>query len=249
MHKINFYLESRLASIKKRAATYSCLDPAAALKAAREWQVKYGRKGWRAYDSANHYDDEGALCLESLDGYNATPIQDISRRAFDYSGYYADSFQSELIRPYIVTIKTARGLFICPAVDYSDSDIATIYINLGVTVPKNARAQDLTEWQFYAARRADSLADSIARDSRECDAENQAILERGELTIQIKEARQTARGLIAAIKAQRKAGIDLTGAICDALTDKLKEYRREIIKARERRDALAENYWLSVEGY
>lgn len=249
MPKINFYLESRLASIKKRAATYCRLDPAAALKAAREWQVKYGRKGWRAYDSANHYDDEGALCLESLYGYNATPIQDISRRAFDYSGYYADSFQNELIRPHIVTIKTARGLFICPAVDYSDSDIATIYINLGVTVPKNALAHELENAQFYAARRADSLADSIARDSRECDAENQALQEQEQLSEDISEARKMARALILAIKAQRRAGIDLKGAICDALTDKLREYRRDIIKARERRDALAQNYWLSVEGY
>ena len=45
------------------------------------------------------------------------------------------------------------------------------------------------------------------------------------------------------------AGIDLGGAICDALTDKLREDRRQILKARERREALKENYWLAVEGY
>ena len=250
MNKINFYLESRLASIKKRAEGYAKHNPDGAYKSALDWQVSYGRKGWIAYDSANDYDDEGNMRLYSLDGYNTTPCNKIRPRYFDYTGYYADSFQHEVIAPQVVTIKAGkRGVFIAPAISYSDSDCATIYFSRGQFAPNDINCDAYESATMEAARIADSLADSAARDSREADAEFQAEQQIEDLAEDIKDARQTARGLIVAIKAQRKAGIDLSGAICDALTDKLREYRRQIIKARERREALKENYWLAVEGY
>ena len=75
MNKINFYLESRLASIKKRAEGYAKHNPAGAYQSAFEWQVKYGRKGWRAYDSSNDYDNEGNMRLYNLDDLDCVPIQ------------------------------------------------------------------------------------------------------------------------------------------------------------------------------
>ncbi len=250
MNKINFYLESRLAAVKKRAAEWSKHNPDGAYKSALDHQVKYKRKGWIKYDSANDYDDEGNLRLYSLDGYDATALIDLGRRYFDYTGYYADSFQMELVKPYIVKIKAGKkGVFIAPAIAYSDCDIATIYFSRGQFAPNDSQDIEHDRAAMEAARIADSLADSAARDSREADAQFQAEQEAEQLAEDIKDARQTARGLIAAIKAQRRAGIDLGGAICDALTDKLREYRRQILKARERREALKENYWLAVEGY
>ena len=246
MNKINFYLESRLAAVKKRAADWAKHNPEGAYKSALDHQVKYGRKGWIKYDAANHYSAAGDLCTENLAAFDAVPIQDISRRAFDYSGYYADNFQCELIKPYIVKIKTSRGLFIAPAIEYSDSDISTVYLSRGQLVEKGG---DQCAAAYECARIADSIAESEAESSREGDAQFQAEQEADDLADTIKDARQTARGLIVAIKAQRRAGIDLKGAICDALTDKLREYRREIVKARERREALKDNFWLAVEGY
>ena len=248
MNKINFYLESRLASIKKRAESYKKHNPEGAYKSALDWQVKYGRRGWIRYDSANSYNEAGDLCLYNLNDYDATPLQDIAPRTYSYTGYYADNFQFDLVKPYIVKIKTSRGVFICPAIAYSECDDATIYFSRGQLAPNDPQNLEHDAAVYDCARIADRIAEREAENGRECDAQHQAEQEAEQLAQDIAEARKTARGLIAAIKAQRKAGIDLAGAICDALTEKLREYRREIIKARERRDALAENYWLSVEG-
>ena len=247
MQKINYLLSGRLAAIKTRAEKNARHDPAGAYKSALEYQVKYGRKGWIKYDSANHYDDAGNMRRYDLNGFDVTPIQEISPRVFDYLGYYADNFQMELIKPYIVKIKTSRGLFIAPAVAYSDCDISTIYLSRGQLAPNDP--QDLAHQAaiYDTARIADHIAEREADKSREADAQFQAEQEAEQLAEEISEARKMARGLIAAIRAQRKAGIDLGGAICDALTDKLREYRRDVIKARERREALALNYWLAVD--
>ena len=254
MNKIHYQLSSRLDKVlseaQKTAARWGNLTRAEAVKMAMNSQVKYGRAGYRSYDSANHYNAEGDLCAENLNGYNATSIQDIRPRYFDYSGYYADNFQNELVNSYVVKIKAGKkGVFICPAISYSDCDIATIYFSHGQFAPNDTNSVEYDAAMMDAARIADGIAESEAEKSREADAQFQAEDQAEQLADTIKDARETARGLIAAIKAQRKAGIDLGGAICDALTDKLREYRREIIKARERRDALKDNYWLSVEGY
>jgi len=251
MYKINFYLESRLAKIRKSTAesvTKYGRDPAGAYKNALEYQVSYGRPGYRRYDSANNYSEAGDLHADNLDGFNATPLQDIAPRTYQYTGYYSDNFQFDLVKPYIVKIKTSRGIFICPAIAYEESDGVTIYFSRGQLAPNDPQNLEHDAAVYDAARIADRIAEREAEAGREDDAKFQAESEAEELAQAISEARQTARGLIAAIKAQRKAGIDLAGAICDALTDKLREYRREIIKARERRDALAANFWLSVEG-
>jgi hypothetical protein len=252
MQKINFYLESRLAKIKKSAGDSVAKfgrDPAGAYKSALEYQVRYGRAGYRRYDSANNYSEAGDLFVDNLDGFNATPLQDIAPRTYQYTGYYSDNFQFDLVKPYIVKIKTSRGVFICPAIAYEECDGATIYFSRGQLAPNDPQDLAHDAAAYDCARIADHIAEQEAENARECDAQHQAEQEAEQLAEAIQEARQTARGLIAAIKAQRRAGIDLGGAICDALTDKLREYRREVIKARERRDALAENYWLSVEGY
>ena len=249
MQKINYLLSGRLAAIKKQAEKWAAHNPAGAYAAALSHQVKYKRRGYIAYDTENHYTEAGDLCGYSLDGFDAVPIQDISRRAFAYSGYYADSFQHEVIEPYIVKIKAGKkGVFIAPAIAYSDCDITTVYFSQGQFAPNDP--QDLAQQAaiYDAARLADSIAEREAERSREADAQDQAEQEAEQIAEQITEARKMARALIVAIKAQRRAGIDLGGAICDALTDKLHEYRRDIIKARERREALKDDFWLSVEG-
>jgi hypothetical protein len=249
MQKINYLLAARLASVKKQAEKWAAHNPAGAYKSALNHQVKYKRRGYIAYDTANHYSEAGDLCAYDLTGYNAAPLQDISPRAYSYTGYYADSFQHEIIKPYIVKIKAGKkGVFICPAIVYSESDIATIYFSQGQFAP-NDSADKAHECAIYdAARLADRIAEREAEENREGDAQFQAEQMRDDLAEQITEARKMARALIVAIKAQRRAGIDLAGAICDALTDKLREYRAEIISARARREALKGNFWLSVEG-
>lgn len=250
MNKINFYLESRLAAVKKRAEQWAKHNPDGAYQSALNHQVKYGRKGWIKYDSANFYNEAGDLTAYNLDGFDATPCNKIRPNYFDYTGYYADNFQHETITPQVVTIKAGRrGVFIAPAISYSDSDCATIYFSRGQFAPADINCDAYESATMEAARAADRIAERAAEQGREDDAKFQAEQQAEDLAEDIKDARQTARGLIAAIKDQRRAGIDLGGAICDALTDKLRDCGRQVMKARERREALKDNFWLSVEGY
>ena len=245
MNKINFYLESRLASIKKRAESYKKHNPEGAYKSALDWQVKYGRRGWIRYDSANSYNEAGDLCLYNLNDYDATPCEKISPRRFQYTGYYADNFQHEVVTPQIVKIKTSRGLFICPAIAYSDCDIATIYLSRGQFAP--ADSDNLTHKcaLYDAAAIADSLAEREAERSREADAQFQAEQQAGDLKHDNKNALKEARELIAAIREQRRYSNILT-PICDLLADKIRELRRDIQRNNARIAALNSDYWQAV---
>jgi hypothetical protein len=245
MSKINYLLQSRLDSIKKNAANYIKGDYAKSYEIARNAQVKYRRKGWNNYNTPNHY-HEGNLCLESLNSFDAIPIQEISRRAFNYSGYYADNFQCELIKPYIVRIKTSRGLFIAPAIQYSDSDIATIYLSDGRYCSADENSQDYYNTAYQAARWADCYAEKLADDGRECDAKFQADEQSEGLRDDNKAALKAARALIQAIRDQRVIG-QIVAPICDALMAEIRSLRRSIRANNERIAALKNNYWLSVE--
>lgn len=245
MNKINFYLESRLAAVKKRAAEWSKHNPNGAYKNALDHQVKYGRNGWIKYDSANDYSEKGDLRLYNLDNFDAVSIQEISRRAFDYTGYYADNFQMELIKPYIVRIKTGRGLFIAPAIAYSDCDIATIYLSKGQFCPKDENSSEYDTAAFNAARIADSIADQEAEKSRQEDAKHQAESQADDLKEANQEARKAAHGLIVAIRDQRAIG-DIVAPICAALISEIKGLRAEIRRNNSRIPALKNDYWIAV---
>ncbi len=243
MNKINFYLQSRLDAVKKRAVEWAKHNPEGAYKGALDHQVKYKRKGWIKYDAANHYSAAGDLCTENLAAFDAVPIQDISRRAFDYSGYYADNFQMELIKPHIVKIKTSRGLFIAPAIEYSDSDMATIYLSRGQMVEKGG---DQCAAAYECARIADSIAEREGERGREDDAKFQAEDQAESLKYDNQQALKEARSLIAAIREQKTIG-QIVGPICAALISDIRGIRQTIRRNNSRIEALKNNYWLSVE--
>lgn len=241
MSKINWYLESRLANVKKLAGEWAKHNSDGAYKSALLHCVKYKRKGYSRNDTANHYHD-GDLCLESLDGFDHVNIQELSKRAFDYSGYYADNFQCELISAFIVRIKTSKGLFIAPAIAYSDSDIATIYLSKGEFSEDNALNTDIS---FSIACIADRLAERLAEQGREDDAKFQAEQQCEALKDENKQALSEAHILIQAIKNQRKIG-DIVAPICNALISEIKGLRASIQRNNERISKLKDDYWVSV---
>lgn len=245
MNKINFTLQMRLKAVQKRAAEWSKHNPEGAYQSALDHQVKYGRKGWIKYDSANEYDTEGNLCLYNLESFDCVDIQDISRRAFDYSGYYADNFQHEIIAPKVARIKTKKGFFLCPAIAYSDCDIATIYISKGEFCSKNEESINYDTCALQMARIADSIAERKAEQSRDDDAKFQAEQITENLREENYQARIEAHKLISAIKDQRKIG-DIVAPICNALISEIKAIRGSIQANNRRIQALKDNYWLSV---
>jgi hypothetical protein len=242
MNKINFYLESRLASVKKQAEKWVKHNPGGAYKSALNHHVKYGRKGWIQYDTPNQYSEAGDLMAYNLNSFDFMAIQDLSRRAFDYSGYYADNFQHELIKPYIVKIKTSRGVLIAPAVAYSDCDIATVYFSSAELVEKGG---DIDAAAFDRARVADSIAERLAEQSRDDDAKYQAEQQSEDLRAENQQALKDARALIAAIRDQRAIGA-IVAPICDALISEIRGLRAAVHRNNQRINKLAADYWLAV---
>lgn len=244
MNKINFYLESRLANVKKLAQEWQAKNYDNAHKKALDFCVKYKRKGYIRCDTANHY-HEGDLCLESLDGYDFVAIQDLSSRSFDYSGYYADNFQYDLIKPYIVRIKTSKGLFVCPAIVYDNCDNSIIYLSQGEFCSNDLESINYDTCTLQIARIADRIADRLAEESREYDAKFQAEQQTENLKEGNKEALKQAHDLIQAIKQQRKIG-EIVEPICNALINEIKGLRAEIQRNNERISELRSDYWKAV---
>jgi hypothetical protein len=245
MNKINFYLESRLAAIKQQAEKWAKHSPAGAYQSALNHQVKYKRKGYIQYDSANHYSAAGDQYLYNLDDFEAIPCNKIRPNYFDYCGYYADNFQHEVITPQVVSIKTGRGLFIAPAISFSDSDCATIFYSRGQFAPKDINSSDYDEVMLEAARIADSIAEKEAEKCRENDAQFQAESQYEDLKDSNLDARIQARGLIVAIRDQRAIG-EIVAPICNALISEIKTIRQTIRANNQRVNALKNDFWLSV---
>jgi hypothetical protein len=244
MNKINYLLQSRFDAIKKRAAEYQKFNPSGSYDYALKWQVKYGRKGWIQYDAPNHYNG-GNLAVSNLDSFDAVLIQDISRRAFDYTGYYADNFQFDLIKPYIVKIKTSRGLLIAPAIAYDNCDVATIYLSDGRYCSADENSQDYYDITIQAARWADHYAEKLAEDGREYCAKDQAEQEAEQLRDDNKNALKEVKTLIQGIRDQRDIG-QIVAPICNALMAEIKSLRQSIHANNERIAALKNDYWIAV---
>ena len=244
MNKINFYLESRLANIKKQAIEWAKHNPKEAYKNALNHQVQYKRKGWNRNDTANHYNN-GNLYLENLNSYSPVEISKLFPRTFNYTGYFSDNFEHELIKPYIVRITTKKGLFVCPAIAYSESDTAIIYFSKGEFCSKDTDSINYESSTYQVARIADSLADSLAEQGREDDAKFQAENQADDLKAENLQARKEAHALILAIKDQRKIG-DIVAPICNALIGEIKGLRRTIQSNNERISKLKDDYWQAV---
>ena len=242
MSKINLYLKSRLAAVKEQAEIRARYSPDGAYKSALNHHVKYCRPGYSCNDTPNHYNEAGDLMAYNLNGFDFIAIQDLSRRAFDYSGYYCDNFQHELIKPCIVKLKTSRGLLIAPAVAYSDCDIATVYFSSAELVEKGG---DIDAAAFDRARVADSIAERLAEQGRDDDAKFQAEQQAEDLKAENQQALKEARALIVAIRDQRAIG-DIVAPICNALISEIKGLRAAIHRNNERINKLAADYWLAV---
>ena len=245
MNKINFTLQMRLKAVQNCAAEWAKHNPAGAYQSALSHQVKYKRKGWIKYDSANHYSADGDQYLYNLDSFEAIPCNKIRPNYFDYTGYYADNFQHEVITPQVVSIKTRRGLFIAPAISFSDSDCATIYFSRGQFAPKDINCDDYEAAIREAARIADSIADRKAERCRQDDAQFQAQDQAESLKDENKQALKEAHSLIVAIKDQRAIG-EIVAPICSALISEIKSIRQTIRANNRRINALKDDFWIAV---
>lgn len=157
-------------------------------------------------------------------------------RSIDHTGWYADSFQVALIRGRVLQLpadKNGTPRYV-PATYCTDWDGVTLYLG------------DICDDELDAARRADRLAEIEAEDSREAHAKDAAEQEIEDLREQVRQTRQKALALLREMRPVRKTGIQAP-AICEALRASIASHLEDIREARERIEALQENYWLAVE--
>ncbi|WP_051657162.1 hypothetical protein [Acidiphilium angustum] len=153
----------------------------------------------------------------------------------NHNGWYENAFLDSraVIRGRVLQIPGRKGKPIyIPGIYWTDADGVTIYPLDQHDDPKDC------------AWRADRYAEIAAEQSREDDAKYRAEQEIDECRETIISCRTSMRSLIREIKQARKA---FAPAICLALTNTLRQMRRESHKAWKRIQVLERNYWAAVE--
>lgn len=150
-----------------------------------------------------------------------------------HTGWYADNFQEELIRGFVLQL---------PARDGKEIYIPGTYCTgwEGVTLYPNDWDHDKTD----AARSADSYAEIEAEAAREDNAQFQAEQEIEQCRETIGKLRKSMLDLILEIKHAKR---NFSPMVCAALTDHLRRQWNQRQKAFKRIDALEDNYWLAVQ--
>lgn len=150
------------------------------------------------------------------------------------TGYFGDYLRDQIIRGAVWQLPARDG--------------STVYV-YGYEDPNNARAAlvefDITDDKREAAKRADSLAEYAADESREFYAKD---AEERDIEAAREKIHSTNRDALELIKEIKQAG-QFTPAVCGALRSELRRMlsRRKdqfgIIRARE------DNFWSAVESY
>lgn len=189
--------------------------------------------------------DHGALLF--ADNFNTLGWRDIGdaydvarsaeSRAIEHTGWYADSYQSALIRGHVLQLPARNGeCQYVPATYCNDWDGVTVYLD------------EICDDKLDAAKRADGIAEMEAEKCREQDAQYCADLEIEAKREEIIFARRECLKLLREMRPLRKRGEDVP-TICRTLRAGVAHYLDDIREARERIAALTEDYWLAVENY
>lgn len=193
---------------------------------------------WSA-DRKNIFVDSLADCPFKLEG----DASDLT--CTDYTGWYADSFQDELIKGAVVSFRDPRRMYGTDG-DDNGKDTHKKYLAAYYATQSDGATIDFSyyyETKGDAARGADRLAERAAEESREYHAKDQAEQQIERLREEIHELNREALPLLAEIK---KAGRHYTPAVCGAVKDKI----ADILETRRARfhsiAQLTDDFWLAV---
>lgn len=163
----------------------------------------------------------------------------------DYTGWYCDSFVSDVVRGAVIKIRCPKGT-IYMAATYCTAWEGTIhYSRDSELVPKGASESEHEAAIREVARWADQNAKREADAYREDDAKFQAEQQIAGLKTEIGKIRAQARELIAAVRAQRRMG-GILAPICQRLIADIKAMRQEVATMFVRIDKLQSDYWAAV---
>lgn len=198
---------------------------------------------WRQcrYASMNSYRDKyqshiqrgGVIYADDLDviGNKIADAHELIR--LDHTGYFADIYESSVIRGAVVKLRTCKGVYYIPATYCTEWDGVTLHIKDAEIVAKGATEDEHEEAKKEAARSSDHYAEKEAEQARE-ECEKDAAEQRcEEYREEAKQCRESVRELIKEI---RQHGA-FSPAICATLR---KEIRRALESIQNCRMAVKE---------
>lgn len=163
----------------------------------------------------------------------------------DHTGWYNDSWCSDVIRGAVIKIRCPKGVIYMAATYCTGWDGTTHYAEDSILVPKGSDEYAHENAISKVARWADGRAEREAEIARKDDAKAQAEDRISTLKDEIKEIRAEMLGLVKAIREQRQLGTIL-GPICTRIIGDIKSMRREVSEKFARISNLQDNYWLAV---
>jgi len=191
------------------------------------------------------------------------------RSVLDNTGYYADHYYSDTIRPYVMRLRCPRGTLYIPATDCTGWDGTVHYLADAELAPKGAD-EDTHERAardaWHAAHgRAEHEAEAAREDAARATAE-QDIAEARE-TIQTARAQvlqlcrqsrpwrrhrgqqATLPGIPDPLQTGNSADVAELGALCDAVRETVRRRLAEIAEARDVIQARTSDPWSAVAEY
>lgn len=247
---------ARLAHYKALADFYADTYPQASNNAARNWRDK---QKWNkpailktSRQSCTYNKEKQLYFVDDIENCPFIYLGDASDHArLDHTGWHADNYYQELIKPAVVAFRDPRQLIgecedpngwtrlthlqYLPATYRTESDGATI------------DASCYYETARDAARAADDMAEREAEDSREYCAKDAAELEIEEKRTEIHEINREFLALSA--EAKKAKANPYPGHVCAAVREKLADLLANRREAFERIEELKDDFWAAVPNF
>ena len=229
----------------------------ARLRLYRERAAKnqYGRNDWRGHKYGNTWGSEWHSGIRA-DGLILTDNKDTlgdylgdwcdfnggSRYLRETTGFYTDDFCHETIRGGVVRLRGARFTLYIPCTYCTGWDGATLYYKDAERVERGAAEDEHDKAKREAANTAYNRAEHEAERAREDYAKQQAVADIERAREDIHEINRGTLSLLAEI---RKAGT-FSPAICQALTNQVREQLAERRKQFDIISTRTDNFWSAV---
>jgi hypothetical protein len=188
---------------------------------------------------------EGAIYTDGRDQYGVDlGFSDVlAPRRVDNRGWFADSFQNDVIRGSVTRLRGARFTLYVPVTGCTGWDGTVHYLADAERVPRGSSEEEHQEAIRDAAATADRCAELEAERAREEDIRDRAEEAIEEERAAISEARAT----FGALAVELRAAPTLPPAICETIRDRLKTCRAAVRASVARIRALQDNPHLIEE--
>jgi len=214
------------------------------IKTRKAWQTRGRMQYWSRPNNVRG--PKGQIYTDNREqyGHNLGFSDALAPRRVDNCGWFADSFQSDVIRGSVTRIRGARFTLYVPVTGCTGWDGTVHYMADAERVPRGSSEEDHEQAIRDAAATADRCAELEAEQARDDSTKDQA-----EQAIEAeRENIREARAAVHALAAELRTTPALPPAICATLTGAIKTSREQVRASVARIRALTDNPYL-IERY